>query len=120
MKVYIDLRDWWVGYYRGDTYHYVCPIPALVVRWSRRRNLRAWMHRRGYARILSVEHAHVSRIAYVEAVGPRRIAERLAWWAITSTGWIGPFDLNSRRVRTIERIGRWRYRFHIAFTAVPR
>lgn len=25
MKVYIELRDWWIGYYRGDTHHYVCP-----------------------------------------------------------------------------------------------
>jgi len=21
MSVYVDPRDWWVGYYRGDTHH---------------------------------------------------------------------------------------------------
>ena len=31
MKVYFDFRDWWVGYYRGDTHHYVCPLPTLVI-----------------------------------------------------------------------------------------
>lgn len=35
MKVYIDLRDWWIGYYRGDTHHYVCPFPTIVIRWRR-------------------------------------------------------------------------------------
>ena len=33
--VYRDRRDWWVGYYRGDTHHYVCPLPTLVIRWPR-------------------------------------------------------------------------------------
>ena len=36
MKVYFDLHDWWVGYYRGDEHHYVCPLPTLVIRWTRR------------------------------------------------------------------------------------
>lgn len=36
LRVYIDLRDLWVGYYRGDTHHYVCPLPTVVVRWRRR------------------------------------------------------------------------------------
>lgn len=36
MKVYFDFHDWWVGYYRGDTHHYVCPFPTLVVRWRRK------------------------------------------------------------------------------------
>lgn len=35
VKVYLDLRDWWIGYYRGDTHHYVCVLPTLVIRWSR-------------------------------------------------------------------------------------
>lgn len=34
-RVYIDRRDWWVGYYRGDTHHYVCPLPTVVIRWAR-------------------------------------------------------------------------------------
>lgn len=36
MSIYFDFRDWWVGYYRGDEHHYVCPLPTLVVRWRRR------------------------------------------------------------------------------------
>lgn len=36
MKVYIDPKDWWVGYYCGDTHHYVCPLPTVVIRWKRR------------------------------------------------------------------------------------
>lgn len=35
-RVYIDWRDWWIGYYRGPADHYVCPLPCLVVRWPRR------------------------------------------------------------------------------------
>lgn len=34
-EVYWDFRDWWIGYYRGDTHHYVCPLPCLVIRWRR-------------------------------------------------------------------------------------
>lgn len=37
VKPYRDGRDWWVGYYRGDTHHYVCPLPTIVLRWRRRR-----------------------------------------------------------------------------------
>lgn len=36
MKVYIEPRDWWIGYYRGDEHNYVCPLPCVVVRWKRR------------------------------------------------------------------------------------
>jgi hypothetical protein len=32
---YVDFRDCWVGYYRGDEYHYVCLLPCLVIRWPR-------------------------------------------------------------------------------------
>jgi hypothetical protein len=32
MRVYIEPRDWWIGYYRGDTHHYVCPLPTVVFR----------------------------------------------------------------------------------------
>jgi hypothetical protein len=35
VKVYREPRDWWVGYYRGDTHHYVCVLPTIVIRWSR-------------------------------------------------------------------------------------
>lgn len=36
MKFYLDFNDWWVGYSRGETHHYVCPLPTLVTRWDRR------------------------------------------------------------------------------------
>lgn len=35
MKVYFDFDDWWVGYYRGSQYHFVCPLPTIVIRWRR-------------------------------------------------------------------------------------
>lgn len=35
LKVYLDSRDWWVGYYRGTDHHYVCLLPTVVLRWSR-------------------------------------------------------------------------------------
>lgn len=41
MKLYIDTNDWWIGYYRGDTHHYVCPLPTLVIRWRMRSSLPA-------------------------------------------------------------------------------
>lgn len=34
--VFWEPRDVWIGYYRGDTHHYVCPIPCLVIRWPRK------------------------------------------------------------------------------------
>jgi hypothetical protein len=37
MKVYFDFNDWWIGYYRGDNHHYVCPLPTLVISWNRRK-----------------------------------------------------------------------------------
>lgn len=36
MTIYIDTRDWWIGYYRSGVYHYVCPLPTVVIRWPRR------------------------------------------------------------------------------------
>ena len=36
LRIYLAFRDWWIGYYRSDRYHYVCPLPTLVIRWRRR------------------------------------------------------------------------------------
>lgn len=36
MKVYIDTNDWWIGYYRGEHYHFICPLPTVVIRWNRK------------------------------------------------------------------------------------
>ena len=41
VKVYIDTSDWWVGYYRGPSHHYVCPLPTVVIRWRRRTRVRS-------------------------------------------------------------------------------
>lgn len=35
VRIYVDFRDWWIGYYRGDEHHYVCVLPCLVIRWPR-------------------------------------------------------------------------------------
>jgi hypothetical protein len=35
VDIYFDFRDWWVGYYRGDAYNYVCLLPTVVIRWRR-------------------------------------------------------------------------------------
>lgn len=36
VSVYIDTSDWWIGYYRGENYHFVCLLPTVVIRWPRR------------------------------------------------------------------------------------
>ena len=35
VHVFVEPRDVWIGYYRGDTHHYLCPLPCLVIRWRR-------------------------------------------------------------------------------------
>jgi hypothetical protein len=45
MKIYLEPRDIWIGYYRGDTHHYVCPLPTLVIRWQRRLAFRRHRHK---------------------------------------------------------------------------
>lgn len=32
VDIYLDFRDWWVGYYRAENYHYICLLPTLVLR----------------------------------------------------------------------------------------
>jgi hypothetical protein len=34
-QIYIDWNDWWIGYYRGSHYHFVIPVPCVVIRWRR-------------------------------------------------------------------------------------
>lgn len=36
MKIYFDFNDWWIGYYRGEHYHFVLLLPTLVLRFPRR------------------------------------------------------------------------------------
>lgn len=36
VRVHLDWRDWWVGWYRGDTHNYVCIVPCVAIVWRRR------------------------------------------------------------------------------------
>ena len=36
LQVYIEPRDMWVGAYVAPAAVYVCPLPMLVFRWSRK------------------------------------------------------------------------------------
>lgn len=37
VSIYIDRRDWWVGYFCGSQRrirtHYVCLLPCVVISW---------------------------------------------------------------------------------------
>lgn len=35
LAIYVEPRDIWVGVYVAPQAVYVCPLPMLVVRWSR-------------------------------------------------------------------------------------
>lgn len=35
VAVYLEPRDAWVGAYVGPHHLYVCPLPFVVVRWTR-------------------------------------------------------------------------------------
>jgi hypothetical protein len=35
LQLYVEPRDAWVGVYVAPNAVYVCPLPFLVVRWSR-------------------------------------------------------------------------------------
>lgn len=36
VTVYLDLRDWWIGVYRGEHSVFVCPLPTVVIRFQRK------------------------------------------------------------------------------------
>lgn len=36
LAVYVEPRDIWIGAYVATNAVYVCPLPLLVIRWSRR------------------------------------------------------------------------------------
>jgi hypothetical protein len=35
LSVYVDPRDVWVGVYVAPAAVYACPLPLLVIKWSR-------------------------------------------------------------------------------------
>lgn len=37
LQVYLEPRDLWIGVYVAEDAIYVCPLPLLVFRWTRRR-----------------------------------------------------------------------------------
>ncbi len=36
MRIFVDVRNWWIGYYRVAGYHYLCLIPTIVICWGNR------------------------------------------------------------------------------------
>jgi hypothetical protein len=42
-RVYFDFTDWWIGYYRGENHHYICPLPTVVIRVMRKHE-RSFVH----------------------------------------------------------------------------
>lgn len=38
LTIYRDRDDWWIGWYRGASHHYVCLLPTIVMRWDRIRD----------------------------------------------------------------------------------
>lgn len=36
LQVYVEPRDIWVGVYVAETAVYVCPLPLIVLKWSRK------------------------------------------------------------------------------------
>jgi hypothetical protein len=35
LQLYVEPRDLWMGLYVAPTALYLCPLPALVLRWAR-------------------------------------------------------------------------------------
>lgn len=35
LRIYFEPRDLWVGIYVAPNAIYICPVPALVIRWQR-------------------------------------------------------------------------------------
>lgn len=35
LSICLDFDDLWIGYYRGENWHYVCLLPTVVIRWIR-------------------------------------------------------------------------------------
>lgn len=88
-----------------------------------RRRLHAWLHRRGIARTMSTRHDGTRIVTgYVQAKGPRWLAERLAWFAVVHTPYwtTSRVDRIGRRVTDVEQPGRWTWRFHLSFRTVRR
>ncbi len=36
LRVFIEPRDAWVGWYRADYAHFICPLPCVVLRIERK------------------------------------------------------------------------------------
>ena len=40
IRIYLEPRDLWVGLYVSPRHLYWCPLPCLVVRWTRKRRIK--------------------------------------------------------------------------------
>lgn len=78
--------------------------------------LHAFLHRKGIARTLNVgtQSWTDQGTAYIEAIGSKRIATRLAMYALRHSSLIRP-DWRTVRVVKIQQKARLRWRFNLAF-----
>ena len=76
----------------------------------------AWLHRKGIARMLNSSSQSWTDQggAYIEARGTRRIATRLAMYALRHTTIASP-DWQTVRIIKTQQAGRFRWRFNITF-----
>lgn len=83
--------------------------------------LGGWLHCKGYARILNTGSRSDSDrgTAYIQGVGPRWLATRLALYALRSTPLARP-DWQTVRIEKTEQPARYRWRFQLAFRRLPR
>ena len=81
----------------------------------------AWLHRKGIARMLNSGSNSMNDrgTAYIEARGPRRIAARLAMYALCHTVIATP-DRQTIRITKTEQCARYHWRFQVAFRRLSR
>src|SRR5690349_25080362 len=39
LKLYFDINKLWIGYCRDYSYHTICLIPTIVIRWDRKKKV---------------------------------------------------------------------------------
>jgi hypothetical protein len=42
MRMFFNFNDWWIGYYRGANYHFVCLLPTVAISWPRKHKDPNW------------------------------------------------------------------------------
>ena len=76
----------------------------------------AWLHCRGWARILNFESSNVHNRgrSYIQGAGPRWLAVRLAMYALRKQPWGQP-DWQTVTVAETHRVSRWVWRFQLRY-----